>query len=422
VQAWNQQVLARQSEVERQGKKGTSADSNLTEMNNALGSYMHLTDGVDTLPPHRGFDFQYAWEGSDETKPDQPELISAVATSFNSETKVMSIVYAGALSNADLTSVLQDTVIRGQSQDAKRIEDQVFVWDADRMKAYEDAGFVQGGETEGVVTMFWGEAVTPEERQVYERREQERKERESRRVMDVANKVAADLDFDASKIYIAYNDDPDVNFVLNGREFKAAGLAYTVNPDPAIQGTIKLFPQQIHDVAATERVAAHEIKHIKFQNALDRLRSEELALGAAMSGELRGVPTSDIFTSTGALKPPYDAQYPALNEMNPAFARFTSDDFAKTDGVSNYSREYWKQFESNPDSPANYRSAMHETLAEMAATKYRTGKFPEHSRTTPGGPLSPSGTVPTTAERNAGTRRWRNLYRATEKVYQMGQY
>jgi hypothetical protein len=49
--------------------------------------------------------------------------------------------------------------------------------------------------------------------------------------------------------------------------------------------------------------------------------------------------------------------------------------FRQSDGVTNYSKEWWKNYEANPTLENRFK-AFHETLAEMASEEESTGTIP----------------------------------------------
>ncbi|HEY2244161.1 MAG TPA: hypothetical protein VGH47_08060, partial [Xanthobacteraceae bacterium] len=311
---------------------------------------------------------------------------------------------------AALTTALKGAIERNADIGAKRVEGHAFNDDAARIKAYEDAGFRRGSAGAGVMTLTWGEEVTPEELQVYA----EQDKAHEQMVLGMASSVAKDLKFPADKIQLGSEGEAAQNFVLNGKQFKAAGLAYTRAADPAMQGTIKLFPRRIWDEKNAQGITAHEIEHIKFQNALDRHQQERDAVmkepgpppnpNSEHHWERVGG-TDAVMKPDGTLRAPYDQKYPVYQLIEQTLHTIPTDDFAAGDGVSSYSKEYWEQFDKDRTA-VNLRSAHHETLAEMARAKYQSGKFPEHQGATP-------------AARKQNGKIWRNLYRAVDKVHQL---
>ncbi len=225
--------------------------------------------------------------------------------------------------------------------------------------------------------------------------------------------VAKDLDFDPAAIFISNGAHA---FELNGRQYQAAGVAYIKNLDQA--APITIFANNVTP-DSVDGLIAHEIEHIKLETALtrysadfDKITAESLALN-----------TSDpVMRPDGSLKPPYDAKYPAYQAMHAAFNNRPLSDFSTSDGVSDYSYDWWKAWRSNTDSVGKVisgHSAVHETLAEMARIKYDTGKFPDHMGERILDWRGPDTPKPSQATMDANAKVWRDLYRAVDKVWKL---
>jgi hypothetical protein len=246
-----------------------------------------------------------------------------------------------------------------------------------------------------------------------------------RNVLKSARDVAKELNFDPKKISIGAAKSPDVDFVLNGKPYKAAGLAYSRGAHP-LKGHVKLFTEQIPNVSSVPGIAAHEIQHIKFQTALDKYQAEYDAVmkeplpppkpESEHAWERHGGPDA-IMAPDGSLRPPYDTKYPVYTAIDEAFKHYSLNEFADADGVSGYSYEYWKAWKQTGGHEVSFEIAVHETLAEMARIKYETGKFPNHygegiiAYRGEDKPKPPQSVI------DANAKRWRDLYRAVEKVY-----
>ncbi|HEY2244917.1 MAG TPA: hypothetical protein VGH47_11980 [Xanthobacteraceae bacterium] len=220
---------------------------------------------------------------------------------------------------------------------------------------------------------------------------------------------------------IGAQESPDSKFTLNGKEYLAAGLAYTHGPN---KGMIKLFPTRITE-EFTKGVAAHEVEHQKFQDALDKYQEDVKKISADPgpppdpNGQYywqRNGGTDAMMTADGKLRPPYDKKYPYYSALHEAYFQHSiSDHFAASDGVSDYSFEYWKGFKAGT---VNTELAMHETLAEMGRIKYTTGKFPDHIGERIISYRGEDKPKPSQATMDANAKLWRDLYRTVEKVYQ----
>lgn len=236
---------------------------------------------------------------------------------------------------------------------------------------------------------------------------------------EISEAVAQELGFPKTDINISHDIYP---VQLGDRKFNAAGSANLKT------GRITLYPQGMTGYGTSiGGVTAHEIEHIKFQTALDKHQAE-YRLAEAEPGpppnpasehwwEQRGGKDA-VFRPDGTLWPPYDAKYPNYQAMEKAFRMHTWEDFAKADGVSDYSYEYWKNWKDQKTfqgQPIRYEQAVHETLAEIGRLKYTTGLFPEHMGERI---ISWRGEEkPTKAQILKNRALWRELYRTVEKVY-----
>lgn len=326
-------------------------------------------------------------------------LLAIAATHYDPETKVGRVAYVGGFNHDSKVKALQNAVMQRAADGAKRID---AVEPSSQLKVFEQAGFkllVGGTAGGGYHKLVWGE---PDKTAEEVAKEEKDRAAHVAMVTQVAKDVALDIGFPIGKVSVARADE-DYDFVLNGKPMKAAGIAYTVNPDPNIQGRIKLFPQNISDKNDAAGTAAHEVMHIMFQDAIDRTRAEYKAVMEEPKDE-QG--RDHVMFPDGSLKPPFDKKYPIYQAMNEAWLKPSIDEWVNGDGVSEYSKEWWKNWkdaESTKQQGA-WRQAQHETLAEMERAKYTTGKFPEHQGKTK-------------AERNRNAKVWRNLFRTVERIY-----
>ncbi len=183
----------------------------------------------------------------------------------------------------------------------------------------------------------------------------------TRRYAKAATRVAIDLGFDPKNISVV--SEPRAQFMLNGKLHDWAGAA------DLKEGTIKLYepflnPSSINDVAA------HEIGHQKFQRFLD----DYLAERARMEDDInkmefpKGKDRWDVVMKPdGALREGFAEKYPLYQKYTEVMMPSISEGFAKSDGITDYSREWWKAWH---DQKANTTQAMHETIAEMTARAY----------------------------------------------------
>jgi hypothetical protein len=234
------------------------------------------------------------------------------------------------------------------------------------------------------------------------------------------NEVAAKHDFPAKRIHI---HDGDLEFELNGEKYRAAGVAHvTTNIDEPYdifsERLITLYSKQLTP-SNIEGVLVHEIEHVKFETAWNRYHAELRSVMATVPPE-GGV--DQVMNPDGSLKPPYDKQYPAYAAMHGSY--FGTEGiraFAASDGVSEYSYDWWKNWKGKGGVNAipAAKSAVHETLAEMARIKNETGKFPEHMGEHIISWRGEDVPKPTKAQMEKSAKLWRDLYRAVDKVWKL---
>ncbi len=234
-----------------------------------------------------------------------------------------------------------------------------------------------------------------------------------------AEKVSRHMAYNQSKINLS---EDTRTFMLNGVEYTAAGDANIYDPD----GKINLYINHLSS-QSIEGVTAHEIEHMKFQGALNSYTREREAIwkdpgpppdSTSENWYQRRGGNDAVVRPDGRPWPAYEGKYPAYTKMEDAFGQHSISEFAETDGVSDYSKEYWKGYRNGTVSSD---IAMHETLAEMARIKYQTGKFPEHDgyrmMSVRGATAENYIPPPSKAAISAGQTRWRKLYRTVDEVY-----
>lgn len=205
---------------------------------------------------------------------------------------------------------------------------------------------------------------------------------------DVIASTAKSLGFDAGRITVSSDDPP--KFTLNGEVMRAAGLAHLDT------GEITLYDRVLNAETVTG-IIAHEIMHQKYEKYLKDVEAERGKVmndpGPAPNPEgrywwQRRGGSDGIMTPDGTLREPYDAKYPLYN-AHTQLVEMMWEKLAKDDGVTEYSKKWWAA--ATGDNPtANFKSAYHETLAEMARIHHATGKVP-------------------------GTRTWQAVYRVVNK-------
>ncbi len=234
----------------------------------------------------------------------------------------------------------------------------------------------------------------------------------------LAEKSAKALGYEPNKVNVT---DKEHLFTLNGKELKAAGTAMLNT------GVINLHANQIGSNADVPTVMAHEIMHQKYQTFVNEAHAERAAMEkdpdyrrenkmvtfdpsnpihAAQKAAGAVVFTDGTFREKafmrgdGLLNAPWDAKYPIYQAYTKATMPGSSD-FAKTDGVSQYSREWWDAWKGQT---ASTSQAIHETLAEIASLRFGGNKV-QHIVRKPDGLLTLRKTV---------DPKWNALYKAVE--------
>lgn len=220
-------------------------------------------------------------------------------------------------------------------------------------------------------------------------------------VAEDSAKVAKKLDFPPSRIIVV---DRDYAFTLNGKQLYAGGTA------DLSTGFITMYSGRL-SAASTPGVVAHEIEHQKFQAFENDYKADRAAMEKDPAylaglptwiGETRIAPTGrDIMKGDGTLHEPYASKYPVYTAYTEAM-KPTISDFAKSDGVSGYSRDWWDAWHNQT---ANTSQAMHETLAEMARHRYEGHKV-EHIVRDP--------KTKVLSVRHAVDPKWNALYKAVD--------
>lgn len=207
------------------------------------------------------------------------------------------------------------------------------------------------------------------------------------KIASIAADTAKQLGFDPTLINVT---DESRTFELNGKTLNYAGAAHLTGPQGENtvrpKGTITLYTPHAGPESAIPGLTAHEVQHQKFQAFLNDYKDERERMEKDPDYEAtkpkwsapdadgtihKLTPGSDDFMRPdGTLKEPYDKRYPVYSAWQDAMATSTQD-FAKTDGVSGYSRDWWDAWHAGK---ANTDQAMHETLAEIARVKLETFK------------------------------------------------
>ena len=233
------------------------------------------------------------------------------------------------------------------------------------------------------------------------------------KVQEAINKVAKDHDFDTA----AFNIDGGApkKFELNGRQYEAAGLAHT-NQIGKFTKVITIFSQNTNG-GSIDGLISHEIEHIKYETAVNRYEAERKAV-MLDPDTFAGGPGG--MRPDGSLPPDAAKKYPVYSIMHEAYYQHSIADFAQADGVTEYSFDWWLNWkDSKTDRMQNTKSAVHETLAEMARVKYETGKFPDHMGERILRWRGEDKPKPSQAQIDKNAKLWRDLYRAVDKVWKL---
>lgn len=209
-------------------------------------------------------------------------------------------------------------------------------------------------------------------------------------VSDRAAAVAKTLDYPTEKMFIS---DKEHTFELNGTQRTAAGMYWHDSDmiELAAQKLTfaqdgKLYPNGIAGVTA------HEIMHAKFEALQKDYRAERDAMTndpdykatlpkwedvpGSHEGHQRavyppGIKLDAFMKPDGTLQEPYASRYPVYTKYTDTMIRAGgTEGFAKTDGVSSYSKDYWTDWANGKTSTDH---ALHETLAEIARLRYEHG-------------------------------------------------
>jgi hypothetical protein len=225
-------------------------------------------------------------------------------------------------------------------------------------------------------------------------------------VADWAGKVKDDLGYRGS--FMVDSNEPE-KFKVGEQTYAKAGQF-----DPRNK-LITLYTQGMKWSTADDirGIMAHEVEHAKFDRAKEAHDAEWKEIM-----KIPADPRHDAVRPDGLLNAPYDKQFPNYQEFERAYFLPFTESWRLTDGVSNYSVDWWK---AQLGGTARSEQAINETLAEMAKAKYTTGSLPEHwgprmlmfqGRNAATGEYI----KPTAEEIGRGTKQWRELYHAIDNI------
>jgi hypothetical protein len=173
------------------------------------------------------------------------------------------------------------------------------------------------------------------------------------------DEVATKLKYDPALISVT---DQPRQFTVNGTVYNEGG--HTVLADK----TISLFQGPFWTKSAVQGVTAHEIMHAKFQTFLDDYQAEYKKMTDATSH----LDVDQFMKPNGLLKGEWADKFPLYQTYTTVMMPSITDDFAKSDGITKYSQDYWDEWKASKIGTA---IAMHETLAEMARLHFEQGKI-----------------------------------------------
>jgi hypothetical protein len=163
--------------------------------------------------------------------------------------------------------------------------------------------------------------------------------------LDKAQEVANHLKFDPDNVFIK---DGDSEFEVAGQKYHLAGSAHLA------EGTIDIYPNQV-TLESLPGTMAHEIMHHKWHKVY-----------TTYVQEMETFQRYQRMDTKPSLK-----DYPTYAAIRPFMNTKIADKLREEDGATKYSESYWKQYEASP-TMEGLKSALHETLAELARLDYET--------------------------------------------------
>lgn len=173
---------------------------------------------------------------------------------------------------------------------------------------------------------------------------------------EAAKVVCERLGFDPANMKVTTEDKL---FELNGASYHYAGSCDLASK------TITLYQPNV-TLKSVPTVAAHEIGHAKFQTFFTDYQAEY----EAMTQATKDVDLDTYMKMNGLLKGEWAERFPLYQKYTEVMMPSITDGFAKSDGITPYSQEWWKSWK---EGKANTQQAFHETLAEMTAREYNLG-------------------------------------------------
>ena len=165
-------------------------------------------------------------------------------------------------------------------------------------------------------------------------------------------KAADNLGFPPDKIVFDYAEE---KFTVGGTEYTLGGRAL---PDGRVQINVRGIMN-----GDVEGLTAHEIQHVRFGSVLDAYAKDSAALSNdTRTAVLESGRRVSIMFPDGSLREEFAKDYPIYSKLEPFINRAASE-LARDDGVTQYSRDWWKEAANGT---ASTHSAVNETLSEIA--------------------------------------------------------
>lgn len=170
-----------------------------------------------------------------------------------------------------------------------------------------------------------------------------------------------------------------------GRVFEKGGLLWKEGGNCHLEsGKVTIHGLSAgEDIGDVKRLVAHEFMHGTYERVVQQFRAEQKTIGDLPD------PLS-VIKMSGEIKPGAESQYPTYARMQ-KFVELSGDKLKKDDGVTEYSKAYWRDHEVGK---VSQHIAVHETLAEIAGHHEKTGEI-------------------------IGSRTYKDFYKATRNEYEV---
>lgn len=193
------------------------------------------------------------------------------------------------------------------------------------------------------------------------------------RVLTEGKRVAEKHGVDPAKISVS----------LQLKTFRQGGIKWTTGGQANLATKeITLYSRGMRNIESVPRITAHEAQHVIYETVTQAYTYEHgmLANEVNAAGPIRNNP---IIESSGALRrgKGLEAKYPTYHALHKYQALV--DQLATDDGVTDYSKAYWRDWAKGKAgqtttgrAKVTTHLALHETMAEMAAELESKGALP----------------------------------------------